>query len=82
MKRTKYPVAKRRPEDYRHIRAWGRFMQSFEYYIVGEQKRAAEDNAPLDAIYKHSDGHWVRATDIESPYVRKVIDNRVILELD
>ena len=43
--------------DYKHIALWGTMMGSFPEYISGQQDEAAEDNAPLDAIYKR-EGKW------------------------
>jgi hypothetical protein len=40
-----------KPTDYKHIAAWGQMMGSYQYYITGEQEKAAAANAPLDAIY-------------------------------
>lgn len=54
---------KHKPEAYRHIRAWGKMQGSYEYYIKGEQQRASEENAPLDAIYKGSNG-WAVFADV------------------
>lgn len=50
--------------DYKHIRAWGALMGSFEYYIRNEQDKAALDNAPVDAVYQSSNGVWIRHTDV------------------
>lgn len=50
-----------KPEDYKHIRAWGRMMQSYDYYIENKQKAAAAANAPLDACFER-DGAWVCAS--------------------
>lgn len=52
------PITVRKPEDYATIRSWGLMMRSFEYYIKGEQEKAASMFAPLDALYER-DGLWV-----------------------
>lgn len=44
-----------KPEQYKHILAWGRNMGSDFSYIREQQERAAKDNAPLDAIYEEHD---------------------------
>lgn len=49
------------PSDYKHIRAWGKKLLSFDYYIEDQQQQAVEDNAPLDACYKNGDT-WVCAS--------------------
>lgn len=53
------------PEAYKAIRLWGENLRSFEYYIKGEQAKAAHDGAPVDAIY-FSDtlGRWMHVGDL------------------
>jgi hypothetical protein len=41
-----------KPEEYIGIREWGKEMGSHSYYIVDQQAKAAEANAPLDAIFE------------------------------
>lgn len=53
-----------KPAEYKHIAAWGRMMGSFGYYIESQQQKAAKENAPASAIYKHSDGHWETSDDL------------------
>ena len=62
------------PHDYKHIRAWGKMMGSFEYYIMGEQEKAAADNAPLDAIYKREDG-WHTYSSVTREDTRQRMDS-------
>ena len=38
--------------SYIYIRAWGRMLRSFEYYIKQEIEKAKNTNAPDDAIYQ------------------------------
>ena len=57
----------RNPEDYKHIAAWGRMLGSFRYYVKQEQAAAFEDGAPLDAIYKNSEGEWERFSGVTNP---------------
>jgi hypothetical protein len=64
-----------KPEDYKHIRAWGRMMLSYEYYIVQEQEQAAKDNAPIDAIYKRDT--WRRFADVENPDSRMRVEQEL-----
>jgi hypothetical protein len=47
-----------KPNDYRYIRAWGQMMSSHEYYIKQQQELAAEEGAPLDAIFKDGSDVW------------------------
>lgn len=51
------------PKQYKHIRAWGKMLQSYDYYIEAQQEQAAEDGAPLDATFKGQDGTWRRASE-------------------
>lgn len=44
--------------DYKYIQMWGEMLQSFQSYIDAEKAKAAEDNAPFNAIYKR-DGKWI-----------------------
>ena len=62
------------PKEYRHIRAWGRMMGSFEYYIRNQQNEASDDNAPLDAVYKKGDG-WHVYSDVTNAATREAMDH-------
>lgn len=61
------------PKDYKHIRAWGKFMGSYEYYIQNQQNEAADDQAPLDAIYKRGE-KWTLYSEVESETTRLAVD--------
>lgn len=61
-----------KPREYKHIRAWGLMMGSFEYYIKQQQAEASEDNAPLDAIYKRG-GTWFLFRDIENEQTKEQV---------
>jgi hypothetical protein len=39
------------PEEFVGVRAWGRYLGSFDYYIEQEQRRAVRTQAPIDALY-------------------------------
>jgi hypothetical protein len=56
IQRERNPMNK--PEDYKHIRAWGVMLQSYEYYIRQQQETAAHDDAPITAVYKRDD-RWI-----------------------
>jgi hypothetical protein len=51
--------------DYKWIRAWGRMMGSYDYYINGEVERARADRAPQNAIFKRDSG-WATTAGIQS----------------
>lgn len=55
-------------KQYRVIRVWGHYLGSFDYYIQTEQRKAAEEDAPLDALYKDSGGPWVRKADLHDEH--------------
>ena len=37
--------------EYPFIRAWGKMLGSFDYYVEDMVKKAKEDNAPITVIY-------------------------------
>ena len=45
------------PNEYKMIQAWGKYMGSYMPYIVDQQNLAAQENAPLDAIFRNNDSH-------------------------
>ena len=76
----------RKPEDYKHIAAWGRHLHRPAEEVAATQARACADNAPLDAVYEtqtfngaHSH-QWIRAENICSPWVKATI-NRMAARL-
>lgn len=44
--------------DYRYIRAWGKLLGSYPYYIESQIEQARADKAPDTAIYRRDDGTW------------------------
>lgn len=66
---------------YIYIRAWGRLMHSFPYYIREQVEEAVRDNAPQNAIYceTNEDGtrRWHTYDDIESKSTLRVLDQIV-----
>lgn len=60
--------------DYPYIRAWGRLLHSFPYYVEGEIEDARRSKAPPDAIYSRSDGTWRTYRDITSDETRATVD--------
>ena len=59
-------------EKYPFIRAWGKMLGSFDYYIEMQKKDAAEDGAPADACYKDSNGSWRRYTELAEQVQKEV----------
>ena len=62
------------PKDYRYIKAWGRMMGSFAYYIRDEQAKASKDNAPLDAIYYKSEDGWHVYSEVTNQETRRAME--------
>jgi hypothetical protein len=66
-----------KPQDYIYIRKWGAIMGSYEYYIKAQQRQAAEDDAPLNAVYQilPKEGvrshEWATTDDITRPINRE-----------
>jgi len=58
-----------RPSNLKHkyVYAWGRYMDSKDYYIQDQLEAAEKDNAPENAIFKGKDGMWVTTDAIEDP---------------
>jgi hypothetical protein len=50
--------------DYPFIRAWGRLMGSYNYYIRDQVQQARDDHAPANAVYRREDGTWATTDDI------------------
>ena len=73
---------KRRGENlmtkkYHHIRAWGKLLGSYEYYIKDQQGWAAFENAPQNAIYR-GDDKWVTVDDLTNKQLRDIVNSRAI----
>ena len=73
--RTKEP--NHQPSEYLHIRAWGKMMGSYEYYISNQQAQASSDNAPFNAIYHREGEGWHIAEDIKNPATKEYIEHVV-----
>lgn len=57
--------------DYPYIRAWGKLMGSYRYFIEDEIDRARSEGAPLNATSRGHDGTWSTTDDIVSDDTRK-----------
>jgi hypothetical protein len=63
-----------KPSDYTWIKKWGELMSSSQSYIEFEQQRAAEDNAPIKAIYKDiMTGKWRTCDDITNVQTKRLL---------
>ena len=54
-----------KPEQYLYIRAWGKMMRSDSAYVQRQQELAAEDGAPLDAVFRRENG-WARLEEVNN----------------
>lgn len=55
--------------EYEGIRLWHKSTGSYDYYIEALQEQAANDNAPLDALYYDPDNEvWIRASDLKTDH--------------
>jgi len=61
------------PSAYRCIAIWGRNMGSFASYTANEQHKAAEQGAPLTAVYERNGGGWATLEDVENVPLRNEI---------
>lgn len=64
--------------DYPYIVAWHRMTGSYKAYIDRQVRKAQEDNAPQDAIYKGSaTGEWHTVKEIENKTTRAYLEEQV-----
>lgn len=67
-----------RPEEYKHIKAWGQYLYSLPHYIKDQQERASSDEAPVNAIFHSPDmGRWITADEIENLEIKTIIEEDV-----
>jgi hypothetical protein len=55
---------------YTYIVKWGRELGSMPYYIAEQCEQAHRDKAPLNAIYKNSEGRWETTDDLANNGIR------------
>ncbi len=60
--------------DYPFLRAWGRMMGSYPYFVDEQVERARKEQAPSDAIYRDMQGRWARYSEIRSFMTRSALD--------
>lgn len=65
------------PIEYLAIRAWGEMMKSAPTYIISDQERASQTNAPLDSVY-YNGWQWVTTSDLTNPDAQLKIEERLI----
>lgn len=57
---------------YPYIYKWGKYLGSYNYYILNEMLGAENDKAPENAISK-TGGKWDTVDDIKNPRVRQAL---------
>lgn len=62
---------------YLYIRAWGKVLNSFPWYVEREVEKAKSENAHETAIYRRDDGSWAVFEDIENEAVKVRIADMV-----
>lgn len=63
---------------YPYIRAWGRLMHSYQYFVQGQIDRATKDNAPADAcFFSQQDNRWIPFSEVEAESTRTLIQKFV-----
>ena len=69
--------------DYPYIRAWGRLLGSFDYYIEDQIAEAKRDRAPYDAIFKTGEEDWSTFSELLETADPVVIEqvNRLIIDM-
>ena len=64
-------------KQYYYISAWGYIMNSMTYYVKQEIKKAQEEDAPDDAIYRNNDGKWITHSGIKDEATKKYVQKIV-----
>ena len=62
--RGQQPTRRPRKPPYPDVAAWGRHLGSRDFYIEKQVAQAVVDGAPMDAIFKDSDGVWHTMADL------------------
>ena len=58
------------PKPYWFVKAWGKQMGSFQYYIDRQVELAREEGAPHNAIYRDTEGTWHTVNDVKDESTR------------
>jgi hypothetical protein len=60
--------------DYIYIKAWGKFLHSFDYYIEQQVEKARRDGAPQNACFFSVDSNkWVTFDDIQNLQTKEIV---------
>jgi len=73
------PRAKKQPATLKHkyVYAWGRYMDSMDYYIQDQLDEAEKDNAPANAIFKRKEGDWATMDSLDDPNLAAALNDYV-----
>ena len=76
--RTVGPRGKRPPIlKHKYVYAWGRYMDSKDYYIQDQLDLAEKDNAPENAIFKRREGDWATMDSLDDPNLAAALNDYV-----
>lgn len=65
---------KHAPNEYILIEKWGHMLGTYDNYIKCQQELAAQEGAPLDALYKtETDNQWHTSDEVVSPLMRRFL---------
>jgi hypothetical protein len=66
--------------DYPYIRAWGRMMGSYRYYVEGQLQLARQEKAPQNATYRGEEG-WHTWDDFKGSAVTRLQIEDLVKEM-
>jgi len=62
---------------HKYIVAWGKYVDSRDYYIKDQLVLAEIDNAPENALFKRASGEWATLDSIEDPNLAAALTDYV-----
>lgn len=74
-------MAKSKKIKHKYIVAWGKYVESKDYYIKEQLEIAEKENAPENAISRRQDGTWRTLDDIEDVGLKAALTDYVIKAL-
>ena len=74
---AKQKIEKRPGIKHKYIVAWGKYMDSMDYYIEDMLLKAQEDNAPAGALYQDKDGKWFTIDEVKNPALQASLQDYV-----
>jgi hypothetical protein len=65
------------PIKHKYVVAWGKYVDSMDYYIKDQLALAEIDNAPENALFKRASGEWATLDSIEDPNLAAALTDYV-----